>query len=861
MSKITALYRKPLAMAICFLMVFGVTLGFTAERAKAASLSIYAINNNTTSSYNTVYVEILPSNNETISNASGTLYYSYGSSSEKQLYSDSFSNNLLTFNLTNLVSYQDYTCYAQVTYYSTIDNTVTKNTRNCTFTTNSGGGGGSGGNVNATIGTSSSISLERYGSNNVNASVTANVYGSYTDYTYGFVYSTTESTPTLNSYNCSDQTAEYWGNSIYATLYLTSSSNYYIRAYIKDNKTNEVLYSSGAGKQYTNNYGSPVVQSNTIQRHSTNNGYITANGYIDSTGSSTVTEYGFVYSTTVEYPEVGKSGCTTEIVGTSAYSGTSFGQDFIPNAGTNAASVNYYVRAYAKNNNGTGYGDVRYVTNIATVSLTVTLGTVTANSSGTATASISVSGISASNIYEWGVVYVEGSNGNPLRSNSAHAYTPATTGGNTTNSTVEIKGLKPSTTYTIRAYARTKNGSYQHSQSKTFTTTVPMTAEVYSPIEVTYQGATLSGYVSSQGNSNLIKEKGFVYSRSNNMPTLSDFSVKHSNSSEGNYNCDVALLASSTAYYVRAYVTTTSGDTVYSDTATSFTTKANTAVVEVSYKDQYGNFVGSQTLNLAISQRITVNSLTVPVGYVMEEANWTYTVTGNDTISVYLRDTTGNQNIPQQTTAPVNPQTPDYNQPSYTNQPEEAFMTGIGNYMFGPDNPGTNIEVAAMLFSLLADPNVTYPMVRAFPDVNYANALTANIVNFVSSQGYMIGNDMGLFRPNDTITRAEIAVIICEVEDYMSTYYGPMPIPSAYADTDGHWAQGYIYLAAIGGIFRGYEDFTFRPDNKVTRAELATIFYNLFERSGNPLGYMDFVDVSRDHWAYYFIMNAAIPQQ
>ena len=177
------------------------------------------------------------------------------------------------------------------------------------------------------------------------------------------------------------------------------------------------------------------------------------------------------------------------------------------------------------------------------------------------------------------------------------------------------------------------------------------------------------------------------------------------------------------------------------------------------------------------------------------------------------------------------------------------------------------MEVAAMLFALLADPNVTYTHNHIFPDVNYNDPLQVNIVNFVASRGYMIGDDRGHFRTNDPISRAVVAVIITEVLDLLSQFqqaavFTPATgwgFPTAFPDTANHWANGFVWCAVQVGILRGFDDGTFRPDDYVTRAQLAAIFYNTFDRSGAPMGNANFVDVPPTHWAYRAVMNAAVP--
>jgi hypothetical protein len=53
---------------------------------------------------------------------------------------------------------------------------------------------------------------------------------------------------------------------------------------------------------------------------------------------------------------------------------------------------------------------------------------------------------------------------------------------------------------------------------------------------------------------------------------------------------------------------------------------------------------------------------------------------------------------------------------------------------------------------------------------------------------------------------------------------GPGPFP----DIIGHWAEGFILQLQAQGITGGYPDGTYRPENRVTRAEMAVFLVNAF---------------------------------
>jgi hypothetical protein len=86
------------------------------------------------------------------------------------------------------------------------------------------------------------------------------------------------------------------------------------------------------------------------------------------------------------------------------------------------------------------------------------------------------------------------------------------------------------------------------------------------------------------------------------------------------------------------------------------------------------------------------------------------------------------------------------------------------------------------------------------------------------ANGGLIDNG-GTFRPNEDITRAEFAVLVSR---FMG--YGGAAAPGTrYADTAGHWAEDMINVASALGWVDGYSDGYFRPDQAITRAEVAAL--------------------------------------
>ena len=82
--------------------------------------------------------------------------------------------------------------------------------------------------------------------------------------------------------------------------------------------------------------------------------------------------------------------------------------------------------------------------------------------------------------------------------------------------------------------------------------------------------------------------------------------------------------------------------------------------------------------------------------------------------------------------------------------------------------------------------------------------------------------------------------------------------------SSGYWAAEYIKYAALHGWINGYGDGSFHADREINRAEVVTIVNRLLGREADEDYIADnlrklntFPDVSRKHWAYYAVMEAA----
>ena len=223
-------------------------------------------------------------------------------------------------------------------------------------------------------------------------------------------------------------------------------------------------------------------------------------------------------------------------------------------------ATTYYVRAYAVTPDGTVYGDQKAFTTRDGIP-TVTTDTVTSITGVTASCGGTVTDNGGLNVTARGVCW--STSQNPTLSDSH-----TTNGSGLGSFTSSITGLSLSTTYYVRAYASTSQGT-AYGEEVSFTTRdgIPTvtTAEV---TDIQGETATCGSNVTDNCGLTVIA-RGVCWSTSPN-PTLDD-SHTTNGSGDGSFSSSITGLTISTTYYVRAYATTSAG-TGYGEEV-SFTTR------------------------------------------------------------------------------------------------------------------------------------------------------------------------------------------------------------------------------------------------------------------------------------------------
>ena len=233
-----------------------------------------------------------------------------------------------------------------------------------------------------------------------------------------------------------------------------------------------------------------------------------------------------------------------------------------------------------------------------------------------------------------------------------------------------------------------------------------------------------------------------------------------------------------------------------------------------------------------------------PEGYVLSNETYTLTVSGS-------RVTMNGKSYSPVTF--VNRKAAELNRTDHF-----AFLVGYTDGTFGPERNMTRAEVTTMFARLLTE--------QIEADKTYSNTFSdvpkgywaANYIGYMQQFGIITGYSDGSFRPDAPVTRAEFAAIASRFEKLTEGSKSFADVPDTY------WAARYINFAATRGWVTGYSDGTFKPENTITRAEVAAVTCRLLERSADQ-NYIrshlkelrTFSDVTESHWAYWYAMEAA----
>ncbi|MFR2928251.1 MAG: InlB B-repeat-containing protein [Oscillospiraceae bacterium] len=196
------------------------------------------------------------------------------------------------------------------------------------------------------------------------------------------------------------------------------------------------------------------------------------------------------------------------------------------------------------------------------------------------------------------------------------------------------------------------------------------------------------------------------------------------------------------------------------------------------------------------------------------------------------------------------------NTPKLNTADHFAYVQGYPDGTVKPAGNITRAETAAILFRLMDDASrkTYYSTKSGFRDVasgSWYNTYVATLNN----AGVITDSSNGCFRPNEAITRAELAAMLAKFSETTGAANYFNDVSAKY------WAANAIAICAKLGWITGYPDGTFRPDRNVTRAELMAMINRATGRAPKSAdaflpGMKTWIDNTSDKWYYLDVQEA-----
>ena len=168
---------------------------------------------------------------------------------------------------------------------------------------------------------------------------------------------------------------------------------------------------------------------------------------------------------------------------------------------------------------------------------------------------------------------------------------------------------------------------------------------------------------------------------------------------------------------------------------------------------------------------------------------------------------------------------------SVTANGKDVELTANGDGTFSFTMPSADVKISA---TFAEDPDWTEPeepstdVSDLFLDVA-ANAWYKDAVQYAYDNGLMTGVSDTEFAPEATTTRAMIVSILARLENVTSAE------SAGFADVSDEWFATAVNWAASVGVVNGFEDNTFRPNQPITREQLAAILMNYATYKGQDV--------------------------
>ena len=152
---------------------------------------------------------------------------------------------------------------------------------------------------------------------------------------------------------------------------------------------------------------------------------------------------------------------------------------------------------------------------------------------------------------------------------------------------------------------------------------------------------------------------------------------------------------------------------------------------------------------------------------------------------------------------------------------EKGITGGIGNGLFGPDQPCTRAQIVTFLWRAAGSPEPK--TMSSFSDVS-ADSYYAKAVAWAVENGITVGTSSTTFSPDDTCTRAQSVTFLFRALGKLvdsKAKFSDVPTDSYYANA--------VAWAVENGVTNGIGNNLFGPDNSCTRAQIVTFLFRAYQ--------------------------------
>ena len=183
--------------------------------------------------------------------------------------------------------------------------------------------------------------------------------------------------------------------------------------------------------------------------------------------------------------------------------------------------------------------------------------------------------------------------------------------------------------------------------------------------------------------------------------------------------------------------------------------------------------------------------------------------------------------------------------------PFEQDLNGDGNI---DDGDALDTWLATQEQDISLTIRITVQAAEHYAEIVPSEIPVPALLNGTDHFAYLYGYDDGTVRPNDNITRGEVAAILYRlIWDHIRDQYETTEHP--YSDIPaGAWYENEAATLTAMGLFEGYPDGTFGGEKSITRAEVAALLARISGREISSEGKTDFTDI-KNHWAKAEIMT------